>query len=125
MDGYSKEVQQIFWLATRRMLSWYVSKIVHFIRPLKFQFLQGGCLMELFIQLAIIMIGKQVFNTFLEMGWPYVIKKYNKFKLKTPQRTVEHEDIKVYNQWSKDYKLLPWSTMGLFHEYLEMILQFG
>jgi len=30
----------------------------------------GGCLMELCIQLAIIMVGKQIMNTFLEMLFP-------------------------------------------------------
>lgn len=34
----------------------------------------GGCLMELCIQLAIIMVGKQAVNTLLEMLYPYVLK---------------------------------------------------
>ena len=30
----------------------------------------GGCLYELFLQLAIIMIGKQFFNNFIEIAYP-------------------------------------------------------
>lgn len=80
--------------------------------------------MELFIQLAIIMIGKQVFNTIIEMGFPYIMKRYRKYVFGSAQKTDESE-LKTYNQWTKDYKLSAWDSMGLFHEYLEMILQFG
>ena len=86
----------------------------------------GGCLMELFIQLAIIMIGKQAFNAFIEMGLPYVMKRYRKFMYGTGQTNSELDpELKLYNQWTKDFKLNPWNTMSLFHEYLEMVLQFG
>lgn len=86
----------------------------------------GGCLMELFIQLAIIMVGKQIFNTILEMGLPWATKKYRKYKLKTqPLQPTLDLDFKTFSQWTKDYKLMPWNSMSLFHEYLEMILQFG
>lgn len=80
--------------------------------------------MELFIQLAIIMIGKQIFNTIIEMGLPYVKKRYRKYVFGAPQKTDESE-LKTYNQWTRDFKLSGWDSMGLFHEYLEMILQFG
>lgn len=85
----------------------------------------GGCLMELFIQLAIIMIGKQIFNTIIEMTLPYLMKKYRKFMYGTVHQVDDGTGLKAYNQWTKDYKLMPWNSMGLFHEYLEMILQFG
>lgn len=83
--------------------------------------------MELFIQLAIIMVGKQIFNSLIEIGWPYAMKKYRKFMYGTtaPPKVAGETDLKPYNQWTKDYKLLPWTSMGLFHEYLEMILQYG
>lgn len=85
----------------------------------------GGCLMELFIQLAIIMIGKQIFNSILEMALPYAKKQYKKFRYGSSQNNNEKSKLKTYNQWTKDYKLIQWDSMGLFHEYLEMILQFG
>jgi anoctamin-1 len=82
--------------------------------------------MELFIQLAIIMIGKQAFNALIEMGLPWLMKKYRKFMYGRSQKINENgPELKTYNQWTKDYKLGPWNTMGLFHEYLEMVLQFG
>lgn len=37
----------------------------------------GGCLLELSIQLAIIMIGKQFINTIVEMMMPYLLKWWN------------------------------------------------
>lgn len=85
----------------------------------------GGCLMELFIQLAIIMVGKQILNAIVEMGLPILMKKYRKFVFGSEQRYDVAPELKPYNQWTKDYKLMAWSTMGLFHEYLEMILQYG
>lgn len=85
----------------------------------------GGCLMELFIQLAIIMVGKQIFNSFIEMGLPFLMKKYKTFRFGTVPKSEEQSELKAYNQWTKDYKLMEWNSMGLFHEYLEMILQFG
>lgn len=82
--------------------------------------------MELFIQLAIIMIGKQTLNGFIEMGLPYLMKKYRKFMYGSGNRNSENEpELKLYNQWTKDFKLMSWSSMSLFHEYLEMVLQFG
>lgn len=87
----------------------------------------GGCLMELFIQLAIIMVGKQIFNTLLEIGYPYLIVSYNRYRKYVfgAARKKDGDNLKTYNQWTKDFKLNQWNSMGLFHEYLEMILQFG
>lgn len=69
--------------------------------------------MELFIQLAIIMIGKQAFNALIEMGLPWLMKRYRKFMYGTGQKINEGEpEIKAYNQWTKDFKLMPWNTMS-------------
>lgn len=82
--------------------------------------------MELFIQLSIIMLGKQAFNALIEMGLPLLMKKYRKWMYGSGYKNGDPDaDLKPYNQWTKDYKLSPWNTMGLFHEYLEMVLQFG
>lgn len=85
----------------------------------------GGCLMELFIQLAVIMIGKQAINTLIEMGTPWIMKKYRKFRYGKGNNSNEEHRLKAMNQWTKDYKLTAWNTMSLFQEYLEMVLQFG
>jgi len=48
-----------------------VSKLRAVIAPIVLlQCGPGGCLMELCIQLAIIMVGKQIMNTVLEMLFP-------------------------------------------------------
>ncbi|KAL4720493.1 hypothetical protein ACJJTC_013306, partial [Scirpophaga incertulas] len=80
----------------------------------------GGCLLELSIQLAIIMVGKQFVNTIVEMMMPYVLAWWN--ILRTIGRK---KSIKSPMQWVKDFKLVDFGHMGLFPEYLEMVLQYG
>ncbi|XP_045542104.1 anoctamin-1 isoform X5 [Papilio machaon] len=80
----------------------------------------GGCLLELSIQLAIIMVGKQFINTVVEMLLPYLLKWWNII------RTIGRKNrIKSPIQWVKDFKLVDFGNMGLFPEYLEMVLQYG
>ncbi|CAH2069036.1 unnamed protein product, partial [Iphiclides podalirius] len=80
----------------------------------------GGCLLELSIQLAIIMVGKQFINTVVEMMMPYLLKWWNII------RTIGRKNrIKSPMQWVKDFKLVDFGNMGLFPEYLEMVLQYG
>lgn len=79
----------------------------------------GGCLMELMIQLAIIMIGKQFMNACLENLWPLLMKKLNSFKL----RTGKHRDRSLKGKGKRyiaDLKLVEFGSRGLFPEYLEM-----
>ncbi|CAG5129014.1 unnamed protein product, partial [Candidula unifasciata] len=81
----------------------------------------GGCLIELCIQLAIIMVGKQLIqNNFIEIVVPKVIK-FIKRKLSSETR----EQKLARTPWEKDYILDSAETMSLFYEYLEMVLQFG
>lgn len=84
----------------------------------------GGCLMELMIQLAIIMIGKQFMNAVVENLWPLLLKYIYSLKL----RTGKHRDrsLKAKGQrYIRDLKLVEFGSRGLFPEYLEMILQYG
>lgn len=84
----------------------------------------GGCLMELMIQLAIIMIGKQFMNAIIENIWPWAMKYYNSYKL----RTGRNRDRSLKGQgerFIRDLKLLEFGSRGLFSEYLEMVLQYG
>ncbi len=76
---------------------------------------QSGCLTELFIQLAIILIGKQIFNNFTEVLIPLFKNKFKKSNLLK----------KELKQWEKDFDLGDWNHLTLFDEYLEMIIQFG
>lgn len=87
-----------------------------------FQCSSGGCLTELCIQLAIIMIGKQAFNSILEVIMPMIWRKIGAIrvglsKLFTPK---EHDKHKDTERWVRDLKLLDWGTRSLFPEYLEM-----
>ncbi|XP_041351905.1 anoctamin-4-like isoform X2 [Gigantopelta aegis] len=78
----------------------------------------AGCLIELCIQLGIIMVGKQTFNNFKELIWPKVM---NWFK----SRNIKSEEKKQLPQWEEDYIMTEMPDLGLFDEYLEMVLQFG
>lgn len=87
----------------------------------------GGCLMELFIQLTIIMVGKQIMNSILEIAYPFIMQLYKKMSTEKErtQTTAEPATLKSTNQWTSDFKLSAWTSMSLFEEYLEMIIQFG
>ncbi|KAJ8922611.1 hypothetical protein NQ315_007643 [Exocentrus adspersus] len=87
----------------------------------------GGCLMELTIQLAIIMIGNQAVNTVMEMVIPLLMKMYQTFKITTGIEKAESEEeiLISCNQWTEDYKLSEFVSRSLFSEYLEMVLQYG
>lgn len=80
--------------------------------------------MELCIQLAIIMIGKQTMNAIIEMAVPIFWKWYN--SLKTRIGKDKKQSLKGKGQrWLRDLKLLEWGSRSLFPEYLEMVLQYG
>ncbi|XP_068611495.1 anoctamin-6 [Brachionichthys hirsutus] len=78
----------------------------------------GGCLIELTTQLSIIMGGKAIWNNIQEVLLPWlknVIFRYCK----------RPNSEKVIPRWEQDYQLQPFSKLGLFYEYLEMVIQFG
>ncbi|KAJ8707661.1 hypothetical protein PYW07_011338 [Mythimna separata] len=81
----------------------------------------AGCLSELCIQLAIVMIGKQFFCNFVELGGPLFLnwwrQRSHRLKTKDPSRT--------HMAWEQDYHLRDIGRLALFDEYLKMILQFG
>ncbi|XP_058443649.1 anoctamin-5 isoform X2 [Malaya genurostris] len=88
----------------------------------------GGCLMELCIQLAIIMIGKQLISLVLEILLPFLWQKFREFR---SVLGIESEDSEsgekliCCNQWTKDFTLISWHDRSLFEEYLKMIIQYG
>ena len=85
----------------------------------------GGCLVELAIQLSIIMVGKQAFNSVLEMLWPWLEWLWRFWRIKRPQNTSSNRNFSLMPQWEADYMLAGWKPEALFYEYLEMVLQFG
>lgn len=80
--------------------------------------------MELFIQLAIIMCGKQAMNACVEMLWPVLMKYVNKVRLRTGKNRDKSIKEKA-KRYVNDLKLIEFGSRGLFPEYLEMILQYG
>ncbi|XP_057668249.1 anoctamin-2-like isoform X2 [Diorhabda carinulata] len=87
----------------------------------------GGCLMELTIQLAIIMIGNQAINAVMEMSVPVAMKMYKTFIVTTGIDKADKEETALIscNQWTEDYKLSEIESKSLYSEYLEMVLQYG
>ncbi|XP_064489582.1 anoctamin-2-like isoform X2 [Ornithodoros turicata] len=81
----------------------------------------GGCFLELSIQLAIIMVGKQAFGALSELAWPYAMRLWSWFSF---VRGDEDRRPPVHS-WEQDYTLPELGSTGLFQEYLEMILQYG
>ncbi|XP_057617908.1 anoctamin-7 isoform X2 [Chionomys nivalis] len=79
----------------------------------------GGCLIELAQELLVIMVGKQVINNVQEVLVPKLRGCWQKwYSRRRKAGTGTHPA-----PWEADYQLLP--CEGLFHEYLEMVLQFG
>eukprot|EP00053_Salpingoeca_punica_P019806 m.202843 g.202843 ORF g.202843 m.202843 type:complete len:1233 (+) comp17727_c0_seq5:156-3854(+) len=95
-----------------------------------------GCLLELTIQLAIIMVGKQAINNFMEILLPRL-----KIWLSSRSRNSDgsggggsagRRDSGVawgrtnLLPWEADYmKLAPYPDLGAFSDYLELVMQFG
>ncbi|XP_005164519.1 anoctamin-6 isoform X1 [Danio rerio] len=78
----------------------------------------GGCLTELTTQLSIIMTGKAVWNNIQEVLLPWL--KNLMFR-----HCTQVGSEKAIPRWEQDYQLQPMGTLGLFYEYLEMVIQFG
>ncbi|XP_057653870.1 anoctamin-4 [Diorhabda carinulata] len=81
----------------------------------------AGCLSELCIQLSIIMIGKQIFNNFVELFNPAF---YNWWRMRTHKSNTK-DLTRKHTRWEEDYHLQDPGRLALFDEYLEMILQYG
>ncbi|XP_035232219.1 anoctamin-5-like isoform X2 [Stegodyphus dumicola] len=81
----------------------------------------GGCLFEVCVQLAIIMVGKQILNNISELSWAEMMNWWKRW-----WRTRDGpKDRKATTRWEIDYNLLECDRMALFDEYLEMVIQFG
>ncbi|XP_067358638.1 anoctamin-1-like isoform X2 [Channa argus] len=83
----------------------------------------GGCLMELCIQLSITMLGKQLIqNNLFEIGIPK-LKKLIRYIRSERGAYKEEERQKKLQRYETDHFLEPFA--GLTPEYMEMIIQFG
>ncbi|XP_032575039.1 anoctamin-4 [Drosophila sechellia] len=81
----------------------------------------AGCLSELCIQLAIIMVGKQCWNNFMEYLFPKFWNWWRQRKHKQATKDESHLNM----AWEQDYHMQDPGRLALFDEYLEMILQYG
>ncbi|XP_012815382.1 anoctamin-6 isoform X3 [Xenopus tropicalis] len=77
----------------------------------------GGCLLELTTQLTIIMGGKAIWNNIQEILVPWVKNLISRCRSSGSKA--------VLPRWEADYLLQPAGKLGLFYEYLEMVIQFG
>ncbi|CAH8605802.1 unnamed protein product [Schistosoma guineensis] len=111
---------------------------------------QGDCLFELFIQLVIIMVGKQIFSFIQESLMPILLKLF--FKFRSMKRSSNHANHNYmnstnYNEQNSvttsllpakyrslrgrnilcraDFNMLDPGSRPLFNEYLEMMIQYG
>ncbi|XP_048404739.1 anoctamin-4 isoform X3 [Stegostoma tigrinum] len=85
----------------------------------------SGCFIDLCLQLGIIMVLKQSWNNFMELGYPLIQNWWTRRKLRQQHG---NNGKPILPQWEKDYNLQPMNAYGLFDEYLEMskpVLQFG
>ncbi|XP_075966402.1 anoctamin-5b isoform X1 [Anarhichas minor] len=78
----------------------------------------GGCLIELTTQLVIVMSGKQLWGNIQEALLPLIRNWWS-------SRKGRHHHENHYSRWEQDHVLLNFSQLGLFYEYLEMVIQFG
>ncbi|KAM6986370.1 anoctamin-6 [Aplochiton taeniatus] len=78
----------------------------------------GGCLIELTTQLTVIMGGKAIWNNVQEVMLPWV-------KNLIFRHCTRAGSERAIPRWEQDYHLQPVGKLGLFYEYLEMVIQFG
>ncbi|XP_036367220.1 anoctamin-4 isoform X2 [Octopus sinensis] len=93
----------------------------------------SGCLVELCIQLGVVMVGKQAFNNFVELLLPKLQNwckvHYNRVKdVEEGDDDDDDDDIddkESTKRWEVDFLMTEANQLGMFYEYLEMVIQFG
>uniref|UniRef100_A0A8C5BB60 Anoctamin n=1 Tax=Gadus morhua TaxID=8049 RepID=A0A8C5BB60_GADMO len=86
----------------------------------------SGCLIDLCLQMGVIMFFKQIWNNFMELGYPLLQNWWSRRKMKQGGGGGPNaETTATLPQWDKDWNLQPMNAHGLVDEYLEMVLQFG
>ncbi|XP_056135044.1 anoctamin-9 [Lampris incognitus] len=100
----------------------------------------SGCLTDLFIQMAIIMLLKQTLNNIFEFTVPWLKRCFRRNATKKLQRkcghcyrkmcrdensSLEPCDICKLHDWLRNYHLADINAFSLFNEFLEMVVQFS
>ncbi|XP_062973421.1 anoctamin-5 isoform X2 [Elgaria multicarinata webbii] len=78
----------------------------------------AGCLIELTTQLTIVMAGKQIWGNIQEAIVPWIWNWWGRRKARSNPEN-------LYSRWEQDHDLQIFGALGLFYEYLEMVIQFG
>ncbi|XP_061466608.1 anoctamin-5 isoform X3 [Rhineura floridana] len=78
----------------------------------------AGCLIELTTQLTIVMAGKQIWGNIQEAILPWIWNWWGRRKARSRPEN-------LYSRWEQDHDLQSFGPLGLFYEYLEMVIQFG
>ncbi|OQV17299.1 Anoctamin-4 [Hypsibius exemplaris] len=81
---------------------------------------QAGCIIELCIQLAVILLGKQIYSIIREAVFPLLSNWWSSQDLIKFFTHVRH-----FYRWEKDLQLRPFPPLSMFKEYSRMVLQFG
>lgn len=86
----------------------------------------SSCLVELCLHLVIMMVGKQIMNSIIDMLFPCIWKLIHKYikRRRLRQGIGVPKLLVACNQWTEDYHLQRWSCNSLFMEYLEMGAKF-
>ncbi|XP_058925426.2 anoctamin-9 [Kogia breviceps] len=77
----------------------------------------SGCMMDLFVQMAIIMGLKQTLSNCMEYLGPWLAHKCRSMRATSQDPELRH--------WQRNYRLNPVNTFSLFEEFMEMMIQYG
>ncbi|NXS40730.1 ANO9 protein, partial [Balaeniceps rex] len=90
----------------------------------------SGCITDLFIQMAIIMLLKQTISNVMEYLIPWIAHKLRKKRQRPKKRSVmlgeeEEAEDPCKKQWLSNYQLNEVNVFSLFDEFLEMVIQYS
>uniref|UniRef100_G1RA07 Anoctamin n=1 Tax=Nomascus leucogenys TaxID=61853 RepID=G1RA07_NOMLE len=82
----------------------------------------SGCMMDLFVQMAIIMGLKQTLSNCCEYLVPWVTHKCRSLRASESGHLPRDPELR---DWRRNYLLNPVNTFSLFDEFMEMMIQYG
>ncbi|XP_057235914.1 anoctamin-9 [Malurus melanocephalus] len=90
----------------------------------------SGCITDLFIQMAIIMLLKQTISNIMEYLVPWISHHLRKKPKHPKKRSVmlgeeEEAEDPCKRQWLNNYELNEVNVFSLFNEFLEMVIQYS
>ncbi|XP_005046559.1 PREDICTED: anoctamin-9 [Ficedula albicollis] len=90
----------------------------------------SGCITDLFIQMAVIMVLKQTISNIMEYLIPWISHRLRKKKKSPKKRSMmlgeeEEAEDPCKRQWLNNYELNAVDSFSLFNEYLEIVIQYS